>query len=163
MMKCLAKFTMRASTSPGSCSAVKLKCIRPTPINTTANRSIVHVIRDRIRVSSAQVTSRGAQISSLQLNNRTREYKLLTHFAGSEDSGWIVHSALTLVQRSLLPDIFGDPESRLTSWAHHISNPNFDVPSVKRKWPSSIRCVAITTRRRTAVAIRRRGNSGMPS
>jgi|ERR1700747_2959634 hypothetical protein len=78
---------------PGSCSAVKLKCIRPIPINTTANRSIVHVIRDRIRLSSAQVTSRGAQISSLQLNNRTREYKLLTHFAGSDVSAWIVHSA----------------------------------------------------------------------
>jgi hypothetical protein len=96
---------MRVSRSPGSCSAVKVKCIRPIPINTTANRSIVHVIRDRIRLSSAQVTSRGVQTSSLQLNDRTREYKLLAHFAGSEGSGWIVHSALTLVQRPPLPDI----------------------------------------------------------
>jgi hypothetical protein len=120
------------------------------------------VIRDRIRFTSAQVTSRGVQTFSLQLNDRTREYKLLNHFAGSVDSGWTVHSALTLVQRSPLPDILVMQNPPLTSWAHHVQNPNFYVPSLERKSPSSIRGVAITTRRRTAVAIRHGGNPSMP-
>jgi len=35
----------------------------------------------------------------LQLKDRTENNKLLNHFAGSDDSGRIGHSALTLVRR----------------------------------------------------------------
>ncbi len=37
---------------PGSCSAVNLNSIIPTPISTTPDASIVQMIRDRIRLSS---------------------------------------------------------------------------------------------------------------
>jgi dihydroxyacetone kinase len=58
---------------------------------------------------------------------------------------------------------FGDPESPINVLGARDQNPNFYVSSEKRRSLSSIRCVAITTRRRTAVAIRHRGNSQMPS
>jgi hypothetical protein len=58
---------------------------------------------------------------------------------------------------------FGDPESPINVLGARYQNPNFYVSSVKRKSLSSIRCVAVTTRRRTAVAMRHRGNSHMPS
>lgn len=58
---------------------------------------------------------------------------------------------------------FGDPESPINVLGARYQNPNFYVSSEKRRSLSSIRCVAITTRRRTAVAIRHRGNSQMPS
>ena len=113
MMKCLAKFAMRVSRSPGSCSAVKLKYIRPIPINTTANRSIVPVIRDRIRLSSAQVTSRGVRTSSLQLNDRTREYKLLKSL--HRFRRLCLDRALSINARPAIATArhFGDPESAI--------------------------------------------------
>jgi hypothetical protein len=57
---------------------------------------------------------------------------------------------------------FDDPESPINVLGARHQNPNSYVSSVKRKSLSSIRCVAITTRRRTAVAICHRGNSHMP-
>ena len=53
MTERLARFAMRVSRGPGSCSAVKLKCISPIPISTTPDATIVQMIRDRIRFSSA--------------------------------------------------------------------------------------------------------------
>jgi hypothetical protein len=55
MAERLARFAMRVSRGPGSCSAVKLKCISPIPISTTPEATIVQKIRDRIRFSSAAV------------------------------------------------------------------------------------------------------------
>jgi hypothetical protein len=53
--ECLARFAIRVSKEPGSCSAVKLKCVGPIPISTTPDATIVQMIRDRIRFSSAAV------------------------------------------------------------------------------------------------------------
>jgi hypothetical protein len=55
MTECLARFAVRVSRGLGSCSAVKLKCISPIPISTTPDATIVQMIRDRIRFSSAAV------------------------------------------------------------------------------------------------------------
>ena len=51
--RAFARFAMRVSRGLGSCSAVKLKCISPIPISTTPDATIVQMIRDRIRFSSA--------------------------------------------------------------------------------------------------------------
>ena len=51
--ECLARFAMRVSRGPGSCSAVKPKCISPIPISTAPDATIVQMIRHRIRFSSA--------------------------------------------------------------------------------------------------------------
>ena len=53
MTECLPRFAIRVSRGPGSCSAVKLKCVSPIPISTTPDATIVQMIRDRIRFSSA--------------------------------------------------------------------------------------------------------------
>src|SRR6516165_9492617 len=43
MADCLTRFTIRVSRGPGSCSAVKLKCIIPIPISTTPDATIVQI------------------------------------------------------------------------------------------------------------------------
>ena len=92
----LARFAIRVSRELGSCSAVRLKCVSRIPINTTPNKSIVQVMRDRIRFPFA--TDRRAENSHVQLKDRTTECKLLKNFAGS-DSERVANSALTLAQR----------------------------------------------------------------
>src|SRR5882762_1433976 len=52
MTECLARFAMGVSRGPGSCSAVKLKCISPILISTTPDTTIVQVTRERIRFST---------------------------------------------------------------------------------------------------------------
>src|SRR5215471_6784809 len=83
MTTCLARFAMRVSRGPGCCSAVKLKCIIPIPIGTTPDTNIVQMIRDRMRVSFAAGDT-PLQISSLQVSDRTKEYKLLKSLTDSE-------------------------------------------------------------------------------
>src|ERR1700752_1154249 len=53
MTECLPRFAIRVSRGPGSASADKLKCISPIPISTTPDATVVQMIRDRIRFSSA--------------------------------------------------------------------------------------------------------------
>jgi hypothetical protein len=53
MTECLPRFAIRVSRGPGSASADKLKCISPIPISTTPEATVVQMIRDRIRFSSA--------------------------------------------------------------------------------------------------------------
>ena len=66
-------------------SAVKLKCIRPIPISTTPDATIVQMIRDRIRFSSAAGYKPRRTELFLQLTDRT-EYKLVKE-VGSSNGG----------------------------------------------------------------------------
>src|ERR1700751_3321398 len=84
MTEGLAKFAMAVSKGPRSCSAVKLKCISPIPISTTPDATIVQMIRDRIRFSSAAgYKPRCAELFSATQRPK-REYERHKEGAGSE-------------------------------------------------------------------------------
>jgi len=112
MTECWARFAMRVSRGPGSCSAVKLKCISSIPISNTPDVTILQMIRDSIRFSStAGYKPRCAELF-LQLRDQTREYKLVKEVGSS--NGWVDRPVRIDSHRAIVHSHgLGEPESAI--------------------------------------------------